>query len=777
MNCPMKLSKKTILVSIVLELAVPFVVLAQNLEPDFYVAVNGNDSWSGKLAQPNNSGTDGPFATIPRARDAVRAQKANADLKHPVTVLLRGGLYTLRESVTFGPEDSGTENYPITYAAFPGEKVVLSGGQKITGWKKGPSEIWTTEFPEVKARNWYFRQLFVNGRRAIRARTPNTDDKMPWWTIKTSTATKESPPQKNEPITVSITGSIQGYRHPNDIELIYMQNNESGRKRLRTINEIDQTFTLAPPHRWNPRAFINDWYLSIPFAGKPCYLENALEMLDQPGEWYLDRQTGVLTYWPCAGEDLTSAEVIAPVAQKTLLAIIGTPQQPVRNLHFKELQVRYLDWPLPPWGYMPMFCCNVAVDGDPNPGHRPIEAAVEFEYARSCSFTNGGISHVGGMGLCLRNGTANIIIEGNDIFDLGGGGITAGYPNVGGGFLYAAPPPKPGEYQGYRIANNYVHHCGMDYYGAVGILLFATQNAQVAHNLIHDTAYFGMGVAGSQDPELPFARDNTIEFNHIYHAMKVTIDGAGMYVTFANHGNGTLIRGNLIHDTQGNPYHEKWGVHPPSAGIYLDSNNSGCRYESNVLYQNLAAGPLIFNYPDAQTQNIWIDNLFFKEEYPPQEFIEVMQACTGLEPAYQKSILNQEPNPCQCFPLTDPTAHLDWTACQFHLPQKNQGIIQIIQRTESRPDTTVLQLRSLDPATSYQMNAYAGTLAPASVWGPGSMNMLSNLVPLPLSSLGLDSANDKTIVTGRELLEKGLTLRMGKTDQILWITYQRIETF
>ena len=105
------------------------------------------------------------------------------------------------------------------------------------------------------------------------------------------------------------------------------------------------------------------------------------------------------------------------------------------------------------------------------------------------------------MGLCLRKGTASIAVEGNEIHDLGGGGIGAGYPNVAAGYLEAAPPPEPGEYRDYRIANNYIHHCGTDYYGAVGILLFASQDSVVAHNLIHDTAYFGIGVAGSQDPK------------------------------------------------------------------------------------------------------------------------------------------------------------------------------------------------------------------------------------------------------------------------------------
>ena len=729
---------------------------------DFYVATKGKDS---------NPGTAGaPFATLGRARQAVR-EKVLAGLTGNIRVLIGAGTYEQTETLTFGPEDSGTEKFSITYATSPGAEVVLNGGRRITGWEKGPSAIWTAHVPEVKAGSWYFRQLFINGKRAVRARTPNADDKTPWWTIKTSTATKESLPPQDAPIPVSVSGPIQAYNNPTDVELVYIFNNAEGRKRLGTINQQDQTFTLAPPHRWNPKVFAYDWALTIPSAGKACYLENALEMLDQPGEWYLDRQTGVLSYWPREGEDLTRAEVVAPMAQTTILAVIGTRERPVVNLHFKGIQVQYLDWPLPPWGYMPLFCCNLATGTDANPGHRFMDAAVEYEFAHSCSFTDGSIAHVGGMGICLRNGTAHNVIEGNDIFDLGAGGIGAGYA----GFYAPAPPPEQNEYTGYRIANNYVHDCGVDYYDACGILLYPSQDAVVAHNLIHDTAYFGMGVAGSQDPKLPFSRNNAIEYNHIYNAMKVTIDGAGMYVTFAQADRGCLIRGNLIHDTQGNPFgrlDHPFGDHPPCAGIYLDGNNSGCHYENNVLYRNLAAGPIIFDYENAEQKNTWLDNLFQKEGTPPQEFIEAMKAHAGLEPAYQRSILRIEPNPCQYFSLAGSVAEDGWAAYQYDLPSKGRGVIEIVLRAESKAELETLKPRGLDAKATYMMKGYTGNLGRASVWGSGSTVMLSNVVPLPLSNTGMAKHKDK--MTGRELLNQGLPTTLAKSPQVVWIVYQRL---
>src|SRR4029077_9839461 len=142
----------------------------------FYIATNGKDS---------NPGTaSAPFATLAKARDAVR-KKVASGLTGNVLVLMRGGTYQQTETITFGPEDSGTDKFSINYAASPGEKVLLTGGRKLTGWKKGSGPIWTTTVPGATAGGWYFRQLFVNGKRAVRARTPNADDKTPWWIIKT----------------------------------------------------------------------------------------------------------------------------------------------------------------------------------------------------------------------------------------------------------------------------------------------------------------------------------------------------------------------------------------------------------------------------------------------------------------------------------------------------------------------------------------------------------------------------------------------------------------
>lgn len=574
---------------------------------DFYVAMGGKDS---------NPGTEqSPLATLAKARDLVR-KKVAAGLMDNVVVQIHGGVYEQTTALKFGPEDSGTEKYSITYAACPGEKVVLSGGRKISGWKRGEGKIWTAELPEVKDGKWYFRQLFVDGQRSVRARTPNqTDPKPTWWRIKTSTAKKEVPPE-DVTITVGVDHPIKAWKNASEVELVFMHNNEIGRRHLGNVNEAEQTITIPPPQKSIPRIFEYDWAISIPLAGKACYFENAREMLDEPGEWYLDRQSGVLSYWPKPGEDMKHVEVVAPVVQKTLLSVAGTPAQAVKNLHFSGIHVEHVEQPLPQTGYYGVFGCLVITEGD-KPIHKWMDAAIAFEHARSCSFSNGSIAHVGGMGMCLLKGTAFDVIEGNEIYDVGAGGIGAGGIRNRSTLKWNAPPAE-GDYQGYLITNNHIHDCGMTYFGAIGIFLALAQNAVVAHNLIHDTAYSGIVVCGNEDLQLPFARDNTVEYNHIHHVMKVTGDGAGIYLTFPQAGWGALVRGNLIHDLG------------RGHGVYLDGPSgrgvSNYRIEKNVMY-----GSDVFLNAAFKKDNVWVENVFVEQGTPSPDVLEAIRAKVGPE--------------------------------------------------------------------------------------------------------------------------------------------------
>ncbi len=145
----------------------------------FFIATNGNDAWSGKLASPNAAGDDGPLATLAGARDAIRALKAAGPLAEPVRVQIREGVYCITETLTFGADDSGGENATISYEAYPGETPELAGGRRIEGFQPAGGNRLSVQLPAVERGEWYFRQLFVDGRRQVRARYPNVDREDP----------------------------------------------------------------------------------------------------------------------------------------------------------------------------------------------------------------------------------------------------------------------------------------------------------------------------------------------------------------------------------------------------------------------------------------------------------------------------------------------------------------------------------------------------------------------------------------------------------------------
>ena len=261
-----------------------------------YVSRAGDDAWSGKLAEPNSANTDGPFATIARARDAIRVNASKQPLRKPVTVYVRGGVYTLSAPLVFLPEDSGTAKGPITYAAYPGEKVVLSGGRAITGWKKAAEggeenrpELWTAEVPGVKEGQWYFHQLFVDGQRRQRARSPNAGF------LRADGIFQAGDPShfKFHPGDIHAAWVEQG-----DVEVVGLERWGEFRLTVKAVDPDTNTATLSGPRQ----DYGND-------KDARYWVENAADALDSPGEWYLDRRSGTVSYLALPGEDVRPGPV------------------------------------------------------------------------------------------------------------------------------------------------------------------------------------------------------------------------------------------------------------------------------------------------------------------------------------------------------------------------------------------------------------------------------------------------------------------------------------
>ena len=511
-----------------------------------YVATNGNDAWSGRLEKPALDGKDGPLAALPAALEKTRAARQNsAKTPDRISILLRGGTYSVAQPVVLAPEDSGSDaDHPLTIAAYRDEKPVLSGGRRIRGWKKveGKSGLWHATIPEVREGKWYFRQLFINGHRKQRARTPNN-----------GYLEAEGEYLAENPVRFKYRdGDIKKEWAGTDAELIALHKWVDLRQFIREVDLASHVVTLSAnisPHVKEPKA--------------RYYIENTADALDAPGEWHLDRKTGVVSYRAEAGEDLNKAEVIAPLIHSTLLKLEGdfSARKPVQHVVVRGLTFAHTDWALPENGYLDTQAA-VHVGGD-----------VLLEGATDCHIEGCAFVHLGGYALELGKGCQHCQVNANEFTDIGGGGIRVGE---------SAKRADAFEMNfGHVISDNHLHQLGRVFAPAVGIIIFQSGQNHVAHNHIHDLYYTAISVGWNWGYEETPCRENIIEFNHLHDVGQgVLSDMGGIYTLGIQKG--TVLRNNLIHEVNSYSY-GGWG-------LYTDEGSTDIVLENNVVYRCKSAG-------------------------------------------------------------------------------------------------------------------------------------------------------------------------------------------
>jgi len=510
-----------------------------------YVAPDGNDAWSGRSAKPAVNRRDGPLGTLPAALQAARAARQEGKAKNGVTILLRGGVYELAEPIRLTPEDSGiSAGKPLTIAAYRDEKPVLSGGRRITGWRQvaGKPGVWQADVPAVREGKWYFRQLFVNGQRRQRARTPNEG----YFRIQ-----GKSP--QDRPVKLQFKpGDIKKeWADDGDVEVIALLAWADLRMQIRAVDEVNHVATLSG----DPRPSNQE-------GDAQFYVENAPDGLDQPGEWYLNRKTGVVTYWAQAGEDLAKAEVIAPRLEGLLL-LQGdfAAKRAVQHVVLRGLTFSYTDWGLGPNGYADTQAA-IATLGD-----------VRAEGATDCVVADCVFTRLAGYALELGRGCQRVKVVGNEMFDLGGGGVRVGEQ---------AKRTDPFEQcQGHVITDNHLYHLGIVYPPAVGVFILQSGNNRVAHNDIHDLYYTAISVGWNWGYQETPCHDNIVEFNHLHDIGKSLLSDMGAVYTLGIQ-KGTVIRNNLVHDVYSFTY-GGWG-------LYTDEGSTDIVLENNVVYRTKSAG-------------------------------------------------------------------------------------------------------------------------------------------------------------------------------------------
>ena len=513
---------------------------------DLFVAPGGQDS---------NSGDSGsPFATLERARDAARALHA-AQPAAPVTVQVRGGTYALPHTLKLSAQDSGT-----TWRAYENEKPHLLGGRAVLNFTPHAQGILKADVGAQGFKGVNFRQLFFDGQRQHLARYPNYDAQNPYgggWAYADGKPCPMYAERAGEDKHTLLfkPADARTWAHPEDGEvLVFARYNWwNDIVRIKAVDSAQHTLTLAHDCSYAIRPF--DRY----------YVQGLFEELDAPGEWFLDRRTATLYFWPPA--PLAGKPVYAPTMRTILDLGAGTHDVTFRGFTFE------------------------CADG----------TAIILKDTTNCLVAASTIRNVGdygGHGVSI-NGGHNNGVAGCDIYAVGSCGVSL----TGGDRITLTPA-------GNYADNNYIHHVGVFYAQGVGVQLGGCGN-RASHNYIHDGPRMGIMFAGN---------NLVIEYNHIRHMNLETEDTGAVYTGGRDWigSRGSVIRYNYFHDMLGYGHDDKGVWHSPhfAWGVYLDDNTGGVDVIGNIVARCSRASLHLHNGRDNLIENnIFLDGRLQQVEY------------------------------------------------------------------------------------------------------------------------------------------------------------------
>ena len=519
--------------------------------------------WSGEIwvSPKGNDFNDGtrqsPKATLTAALRQAREWRRTGDdrMQGGITVYMEGGTYALYEPVFIRPEDSGTKESPTVIRSAinektvirsaADEKAVLSGGVRIKNWKK-QGKLWVADVPVFNGRPLDFRQLWVNGKKAVRARDVEDFEKMNRIC---------SVDEKNEILyvpAVSIRRLIdnKGNLKTKYAEMVLHQMWCVANLRIRSV-EVQGDSVAIRFHQPESRIqFEHPWprpMVTTDGHNSAFYLTNARELQDVPGEWYHDIDARKVYYYPREGEKMQEAEVIVP-AVETLVRVEGTLDRPVCHIRFEKITFSYTTWMRPSEkGHVPLQAGMYLTDGyriDPkmqrNYLNHPLDnqgwlgrpaAAVRVVAARQIDFERCRFEHLGSTGLDYEEAVQGGVVRGCLFRDIAGNGLLVGSfsPAAHETHLPYDPADRREVCTQQQINNCYFTEIGNEDWGCLAIAAGYVGDVNIEHNEISEVPYSGISLGWGWTQTVNCMRNNRVHANLIHHYAKHMYDVAGIY--------------------------------------------------------------------------------------------------------------------------------------------------------------------------------------------------------------------------------------------------------
>jgi Right handed beta helix region len=568
----------------------------------FYVApssIGGSDSNPGTMSEP--------FLTLERAKQAVR--NVNNNMTGDTIVYLRGGSYEIDEPLVFQAHDSGQNGYSVSYMAYPGENPVVTGGQRISGWIPVGDGVYKANIAGLR-----FRQLYINGQPGTRARSPNAGAfyKLDHWD------------ETDRTIVVS-SSEILNLSEVNGVEMVILKEWTQNNLRLTSYYLSNSEAHVIPLEPDRTKAFSSHDYLRK--NGQSYYLENAFEFLDAEGEWYLRAASNEVFYKPRAEEDASTIFAVAPKLIQ-LIRLQGTPDAPVKNIHFRGIVFEHSTWLEPSEeGFATGQADNIYKGSKRD--YR-IPGAIHVQNAENIRFEGNVFRNLGATAVVLWSGVRDSAFVGNTFENISASGISIGMD------LEAHPPDSSHVCRRNLIKNNLITKVGRDYHSSVGIFAGYTEGLVIENNELADMPYTGISVGWGWTSEKTPLKNNLIRRNRIHNVMNLLADGAGIYTVSKQPG--TTIVENYVFDIVRSP----WAGEFPISGIYLDDYSSLIIVTDNIL-ENVPVG---IDFHQAE-YNTMINNMasYQERDASHNDFIrkgdfdvEAIKANAGIEEAYATAV-------------------------------------------------------------------------------------------------------------------------------------------